>query len=267
MENVLNISIIQSDIVWENPTQNLSNLSQKIEKISNETDLIVLQEMFTTGYTLNAESMAETMTGDTIKWMLEKAKEKEALIMGSLIIKVQTDKKDHSIKYFNRVIVAYPSGETNYYDKRHLFSYANEDNIYTAGKDRMIVEYKGWRLLPLVCYDLRFPVWSRNTNEFDVIIYMANWPNTRISAWDTLLNARAIENLCYVVGVNRLGVDDNKLKYIGHSMVINAMGEVILQFEENQEGFKSVFLNKNYIMEVRKKFGFLNDRDSFAITD
>ncbi len=265
MENVLNVAIIQSDIIWENPTQNLSNLSLKIEEISNEVELIVLQEMFTTGYTLNVGTMAETMSGDSINWMLKIAKEKDALIMGSIIIKETDSGSIGEMNYYNRLLVAFPNGAIQHYDKRHLFSYADEDKIFTSGKKRTIIEYKGWKLLPLICYDLRFPVWSRNTEEFDVLIYMANWPNTRVSAWDTLLKARAIENLCYVVGVNRLGKDANNLEYVGHSAVIDSMGNTILEFVENQEATKTVVLYKNNIGDSRNKFGFLNDKDEFEI--
>ena len=265
MKNSLNVSIIQSDIIWENPAQNLSNLSHKIKEISNEVDLIVLQEMFTTGYTLNASTMAETMSGNTIQWMLEKAKEKDALIMGSIIIKESHTGPNEKENYFNRLLVAFPNGEIQYYDKRHLFTYADEDKIFTAGKNRTIINYKGWKLLPLICYDLRFPVWSRNTDEFDVLIYVANWPNTRVSAWDTLLKARAIENLCYVVGANRLGIDANNLEYNGHSAIIDCMGNTILEFNESQKATKSIALDKNHIENSRNKFSFLNDKDEFEI--
>lgn len=265
MENVLNVSIIQSDIIWENPNQNLINLSDKIEAISNDVDLIVLQEMFTTGYTLNVGSMSETMAGDTVNWMLKKAKDKNALIMGSIIIEELATDKMKNRNYYNRLLVAFPNGEIQHYDKRHLFSYAGENKVFTSGKKRTIIIYKGWKLLPLICYDLRFPVWARNTEEYDVLIYIANWPQTRISAWDTLLKARAIENLCYVVGTNRLGTDGNNLEYIGHSAIFDTMGHTILEFDENQEATKTVVLNKNHIENSRNKFGFLNDKDEFEI--
>ncbi len=265
MENNLNVAIIQSDIIWENPSLNLSNLSHKIQDIKGKVDLIVLQEMFTTGYTLNASSMAETMTGNTINWMLKIAKEKDALIMGSIIIKESDSELNQNENYYNRLIVAYPGGEIQHYDKRHLFSYADENKIYSAGKKRTIIKYKGWKLFPLICYDLRFPVWSRNTEEFDVLIYIANWPNTRVSAWDTLLKARAIENLCYVVGVNRLGKDANNLEYVGHSTAIDSMGNPVLEFDENQEATKTVVLKKNHIEDSRNNFGFLSDKDEFEI--
>ena len=267
MKNSLKTAIIQSDLVWENSKQNRINFSHKIDAISSDVDLIVLQEMFSTGYTLNACAVAETMTGDTVKWMLEKAKKKEALLIGSIIIEELSSDKTNNKNYFNRLIIAFPNGKIQYYDKRHLFSYAQEHKVFTSGKNRTIITYKSWKLLPLICYDLRFPVWARNTNDFDAIIYIANWPNTRISAWDTLLKARAIENLCYVIGVNRLGKDQNNLEYIGHSAIIDAMGKTVLEFDENQEAIKTFVLDKKHITDSRNKFGFLKDRDQFKIID
>lgn len=258
MENLLNVAIIQADIIWEDSSQNRVNFSTKIDEISNNVDLIILQEMFTTGYTMNVGDVAETMTGDTVAWMLEKAKQKDALLMGSVIIKENGN-------YFNRIIVAFPSGKLEYYDKRHLFSYAGEDKVFTAGINKNIIKYKGWKLLPLVCYDIRFPIWSRNTDGYDVLIYVASWPSTRVTAWDTLLKARAIENLSYTIGVNRLGEDGNGIKYVGHSAVIDTLGNAILEFDENQEATKTITLNKNHIIESRNKFGFLNDMDQFKI--
>jgi predicted amidohydrolase len=258
MENILNVAIIQSDIIWENPNRNRANFSQKIDEISNEIDLIVLQEMFTTGYTINASAVAESMAGETVKWMLGKAKEKNALLIGSIVIKEDEN-------YFNRIIIAFPSGEVQHYDKRHLFSFAGEEKVFTSGNNRIIITYKGWRLLPLICYDLRFPVWARNTDEFDAIIYVASWPSARVSAWDTLLKARAIENLSYVIGANRVGKDGNNLEYVGHSAVIDTFGHTVLEFDESQEATKTVILDKNHIIESRNKFGFLDDKDEFEI--
>jgi len=216
MQEQLEIVILQSDLVWENPIKNKDNFSKKIRNITTKVDLIILPEMFTTGFTINTEKSAESMNGSTVKWMLDLADEKNALLMGSIVIK----EKDN---FYNRFIIAFPNGGLKYYDKRHLFSYAKEDKVYTAGKNKLIFEYKGFKICPLICYDLRFPVWSRNTEEVDLIIYIANWPNARIMAWDTLLKARAIENLCYVVGLNRVGVDKNNLIYVGHSAAYNAL--------------------------------------------
>jgi len=271
MRDSLNIAIIQSNIFWEDPHRNRLDLSKKIKDIT-DADIIVLQEMFTTGFTNRVQDVSETMEGETVRWMLQKASEKEALIIGSLIIKdlpfgLSTDgnKKAVGEKFFNRLIVAFPDGELKYYDKRHLFSYAGEDKVFTAGKARLVFDYEGFKICPMVCYDLRFPVWSRNTEDIDVLIYIANWPKPRIKAWDILLKARAIENLCYVIGVNRLGKDFYNLEYLGHSTVIDAMGKPILDFEEGQEMTKTIILDKSHIKDSRSKFGFLSDRDEFSI--
>jgi len=258
MQEQLEIVILQSDLVWENPIKNKENFNKKIRNITKKVDLIILPEMFTTGFTINAEKSAESMNGSTVKWMLDLADEKNALLMGSIVIK----EKDN---FYNRFIIAFPNGGLKYYDKRHLFSYAKEDKVYTAGKNKLIFEYKGFKICPLICYDLRFPVWSRNTEEVDLIIYIANWPNARIMAWDTLLKARAIENLCYVVGLNRVGVDKNNLIYVGHSAAYNALGETISNCKPNTEDIGSISLDKNYITETRSKFRFLDDGDEFEI--
>ncbi len=258
MQQQLKISLIQADLVWEDSKVNRNNFDDKMERISEDTDIIILPEMFTTGFTMNAEGVAETMQGLTVNWMLRKAKEKEALLMGSLIIGEQNN-------FYNRFIIAFPSGELKYYNKRHLFTMANEDKVFTAGIEKITFMYKSFKICPLICYDLRFPVWSRNTNNFDVLIYIANWPNTRINAWDTLLKARAIENLCYVVGLNRVGVDKNKLLYNGHSAVIDALGETILKIEERLEGIESIIIFKKHIQETRNRLRFLNDKDNFKI--
>jgi predicted amidohydrolase len=163
------------------------------------------------------------------------------------------------------LIVAFPDGKKVFYDKRHLFSYAGEHTVFEAGRKRLIFEYKGFKICPLICYDLRFPVWARNDSDYDVLLFVANWPNARISAWDTLLKARSIENLCYTIGLNRVGVDDNKLIYTGHSAVYDAFGTEMLSFEENEEGIKSVTLEKENLMATRKRFSFLEDRDEFQI--
>lgn len=257
MRDSLNIAIIQSNIFWEDPHRNRLNLSKKIKDIT-DADIIILQEMFTTGFTNRVQDVCETMEGETIPWMLQKSLEKEALVMGSLTIKEEE-------KFFNRLIVAFPNGDLKYYDKRHLFSYAGEDEVFTSGNSRLLFDYKGFKICPLVCYDLRFPVWSRNTEEIDILIYVANWPKPRIGAWDILLKARAIENLCYVIGVNRLGKDFNNLEYVGHSAVIDAMGKPVLEFQEGQELTKTVTLSKDHIENIRSKFGFLEDKDEFKI--
>ncbi|MCK4561489.1 MAG: amidohydrolase [Flavobacteriaceae bacterium] len=258
MENNLKIALIQTDNIWENIPENLKSLSKKINTIHESVDIIVLPELFSTGFTMSAKPVAESMSGKAIHWMLEKASNKKSLIIGSLII-------SENKNIYNRLIVAFPNGEIKYYDKRHLFSFAGEEKVFSAGKKKLIFEYKGFKICPLICYDLRFPVWARNTEKIDLLIYIANWPNARISAWDTLLKARAIENLCYVIGVNRVGVDNNKLVYTGHSTVIDALGKIILEFKERQEDIKTTTLQKDQILDTRNKFHFLDDRDVFEI--
>jgi len=254
----LTISLIQTDNVWEDIKANLENLSTKIEQIKEGTDMIILPELFSTGFTMQAEGVAETMDGSGVKWMLDTAKKRNCVIIGSLLIV-------DSGHYFNRLIVAFPDENLKYYDKRHLFSFAGEDKVFEAGQKRMTFEYKGFKICPLICYDLRFPVWSRNTEEIDLIIYVANWPNARMLAWDTLLKARAIENLCYVVGLNRVGIDNNKLVYTGHSAIYDAMGNSLLSIEIGKEAIGTASVHLDHIKDTRSQFRFLEDRDNFSI--
>lgn len=258
MEHALKTTLVQTDNIWEDIDKNLSNLTIKLEGIESDTDIIILPELFSTGFTMEAEGVAETMEGKGVHWMLNMAEKKNCLLMGSLLI----SEEGH---YFNRMILAFPNRNLKYYDKRHLFSFAGEDRVFKGGEDRLVVEYKGFRICPLICYDLRFPVWARNTEEIDLLIYVANWPDARMLAWDTLLRARAIENLCYVIGVNRVGTDNNQLRYTGHSAVYDAMGAAILQLEPSNEKIDSTTLTRSHIVEVRDKFRFLEDRDSFKI--
>lgn len=258
MAKSLKISLVQTDNVWENRDINLKNLSSKLEQIQDNTDMIILPELFTTGFTMEAEGVAETMQGEGVKWMLDTANKKNCVVLGSLLI-------IESGYYFNRLIVAFPDGGIKHYDKRHLFSFAGEDKVFKAGSERMTFEYKGFKICPLICYDLRFPVWARNTEDIDLIIFVANWPNARMLAWDTLLKARAIENLCYVIGLNRVGIDNNQLVYTGHSAVYDAMGGTLLNFEPGEEAIGSVSIDIEHIEQTREKFRFLEDRDHFEI--
>lgn len=258
MEERLNINLVQADTVWENIGSNLDILTLKIEDIEKDTDMIILPELFTTGFTMEPKGVAEKMDGEGVKWMLETAGKRNCVLIGSLLI-------SESGSYFNRLIVAFPDGSVKYYNKRHLFSFAGEDEVFKAGDERMTFEYKGFKICPLICYDLRFPVWSRNTEEIDLLIYVANWPNARMLAWDTLLKARAIENLCYVVGLNRVGVDNNQLVYTGHSAVYDAMGATLLNFESGKEEIKSISIGLNHIRRTRNQFRFLEDQDDFVI--
>lgn len=258
MSNSLNISLIQTDIIWHDITGNLKQLTSKVDGISDGTDLIVLPEMFTTGFSMSPETISETMSGSAVRWMKKMAKSKSAAITGSLIIQ----ENGH---YFNRFLFVFPSGEIEYYDKRHLFSLAGEHEVYKQGSEKRIVNYKGWKICPLICYDLRFPVWSRNTEAYDLLIYVANWPKPRIHAWDTLLQARAIENMCYSIGVNRVGKDDNDLEYIGHSSVYNSLGETISEKISISEAIITVEIQKDHLTTTRSKLNFLGDRDDFSI--
>jgi predicted amidohydrolase len=257
MQNI-KIAMVQADLVWQNAEQNRKNFSEKINQINEQVDLIILPEMFTTGFSMHPQKIGDTMHGETVAWMRKIASEKNAAIAGSVII-------FENEKFYNRFLFVHSSGEINFYDKRHLFTLAGEDKVYESGKEKIIVEYKGWKICPLVCYDLRFPVWARNVEEYDLLIYVANWPKIRIAAWDTLLKARAIENMCYTIGVNRVGFDANNYEYNGHSAVFNSLGEQIAETQEKQEETVVFTLDKNHITEIRNKLGFLNDRDSFEI--
>lgn len=250
-------ALIQTPLSWENPNKNRTYLTEKINSISQYVDLIVLPEMFTSGFTMHPENVAETMQGETIFWLKETAKTKNCAITGSLVI-------EENGRYFNRLVFVFPSGEMQTYDKRHLFTLAGEDKVYTSGKDKLIVEYKGFKICPLICYDLRFPVFSRNVEDYDVLIYVANWPKPRINAWDILLKARAVENMSYVIGVNRVGVDDNNLEYVGHSQAIDFLGNFIQEPQEIETIF-IVELEKEKLLETRRKLAFLNDKDQFTI--
>lgn len=254
----MKIALIQTSLIWENPIENRSHLSQKINGFLEDVDLIVLPEMFSSGFTMNPETVAETMQGETIAWLQHLAKAKNCAITGSLVI-------NENNKYYNRLIFIFPDGEIKTYDKKHLFTLAGEEKIYTAGKDKLIIEYKGFRICPLICYDLRFPVFSRNVEDYDVLIYVANWPKTRVNAWDILLKARAVENMSYVIGVNRIGIDNNNLEYVGHTQAIDFFGNYLLEPQET-EGVFIIELDKNKMLETREKLPFLDDKDGFNLT-
>ena len=254
----LKIALIQTDLVWENPKQNKNNIDKKIDAISQKIDLIILPEMFTTGFTMNPYDFAETMDGEVILWLKLVANTKNTAITGSLIIK-------ENGKYYNRLVFVFPSGEIQIYDKRHTFTFAGEDKVFTAGNNKLIVDYKGWKICPLICYDLRFPVWARNVENYDVLLYVANWPKPRIEAWNTLLKARAIENMCYCVGVNRVGVDSRGNIYTGNSSVYDSLGEKISTIKPHIEATEILVLNKDLLIKNRGEFQFLNDRDDFKL--
>ena len=258
----LKISLIQSDLHWESPAANMAMFEEKIWSDVGDTDVIILPEMFTTGFSMSANKLAEPPFTNTYKWMHQVAKEKSALVMGSYMV------KENGSNY-NRLYAIFPDGKSEYYDKRHLFGLGGEDKPYVSGSKRLILEWKGWRMCPMICYDLRFPAWARNHIEsnqydYDLLIYVANWPKPRISAWDTLLKARAIENQCYVAGVNRIGSDDVGHEYVGNSGVYDFLGNT-LEVEENKDAVISLSLTKENMNEFRTKYPFLKDSDIFKI--
>jgi predicted amidohydrolase len=253
----MKIALIQTSLAWENPTENRSHLAQKITGFMEDVDLIVLPEMFASGFTMNPKAVAETMRGETVSWLQHLAKAKNCAITGSLII-------EEDGRYYNRLVFVFPNGDIKTYDKRHLFTLAGEDKFYTAGTEKLIVEYRGFKICPLVCYDLRFPVFSRNVEAYDILIYVANWPKPRINAWDILLKARAVENMCYTIGVNRIGTDNNNLEYVGHSQAVDFLGNYLLEPQE-ADGVFIVEIDKEKILETRSKLAFLEDKDDFEL--
>ena len=253
----MKIALIQTHLIWENALENRSHLAQKITGFMEDVDLIVLPEMFSTGFTMHPKNVAETMQGETVSWLQHLAKAKNAAITGSLVI-------EEDGKFYNRMVFVFPDGKIQHYDKRHLFSLAGEHHEFTSGTDKLIVEYKGWKICPLICYDLRFPVFSRNTEEYDLLIYVANWPKSRRNAWNALLTARAIENMSYTIGMNRIGTDENDNSYSGDSQIIDCMGNHTLEPQQSDEVF-IIELDKKHQDRNRKKFSFLNDADQFEL--
>lgn len=254
----LKITLIQTELIWENPKANRKKFSRKIEGIKEKSDLILLPEMFPTGFSMNAEELAEETDGASLSWMRKHSKSKNAAIAGSVIV------KDHG-KYYNRLYFVLPNGDYKIYDKRHLFTLAHEEKTYSPGKKKLIINYKGWKISPLICYDLRFPVWARNVEDYDLLFYIANWPDKRIPAWDALLKARSVENICYTAGLNRLGTDKNGNDYNGHSAIYDPLGQKLPTQNWEKELTQTITLNKSHLKESRKRFQFLNDQDSFTI--
>ena len=258
MQNELKIALIQSDLVWENPEENRCQFLEKIEGISDDTDIVLLPEMFTSGFTMNPENVTEVTSGETISKLKTLAKKKNMAIAGSLVISEDNN-------YYNRFVFIHPHGTIDSYNKRHTFTLAGEHKAYAAGSSKTIINYRGWKICPMICYDLRFPVWTRNTEDYDLLIYVANWPKPRIIAWDSLLKARAIENMSYCIGVNRVGEDNNGHQYIGHTTVYDFLGEEIASTVETEEGYLKSTLVKKDLQHTREKLNFLNDRDQFTI--
>ena len=276
--STLTITTIQTNLFWEDKQANMQMLRQKIDSIEEKTEIVILPEMFTTGFSMQPEVFAETMDGETIEWMKMVSNKNGIALTGSVMI-------EEDGKYFNRLIWMLPNGQFGYYDKRHLFAYGEEDKHYSSGKKRLIASVKGWKINLQVCYDLRFPVWARQqidrfstppdgaqktsdstqgNPEYDVLIYVANWPERRSHAWKTLLCARAIENQCYVIGVNRVGDDAKNIHYSGNTLVIDPMGQVLYHMAD-EEDINTITLSKEKLEEVRTRFPFLNDGDDFII--
>ena len=254
----LNLALIQSDIHWHQIDANLAMFEEKIWQINEPTDIIVLPEMFQTGFTMEHEGLSEPMNLTTFKWMKQMAAQKKAVVTGSYIVK-------EGGETFNRLVWMQPDGEYQTYDKRHLFRMANEHNHFSGGVDRLVVECKGWKICPLICYDLRFPVWSRNVNlAYDLVLYVANWPAVRVNAWDALLKARAMENVAYAVGLNRVGKDGKDIEYNGHTGAYSPKGET-LAFSE-QEEVVCLALSKSKLNDFREKFPAHLDADRFTIS-
>lgn len=258
MQENLKVAMLQSDLVWENPAENRKIFTQQIEALNQKVDLILLPEMFNTGFSMNPKGLAETMQGETIKWLKKLAAQTNAAISGSLIIK----EEQH---YYNRLVFVEPLGKIQHYDKRHTFTLAGEGKVYKAGTKRLILNFKGWKICPLICYDLRFPVWSRNSKDYDLLIYVANWPSPRIEAWNCLLKARAIENMAYCIGVNRVGKDNNGYQYSGNSAAHDSLGQPLTNLNTNVVSSEIIDLSKEHLLSTRKKFQFLEDRDAFKI--
>jgi omega-amidase len=276
--SLLTITTIQTNMHWEDKVANLRMLEEKINGIKEKTEIVILPEMFSTGFSMQPALLAEKMDGETVAWMKRTAAAKKIILTGSIII-------EEAGRYFNRLIWMLPNGTFGYYDKRHLFAFAGEDKQYTAGTNRLIASVKGWKINLQVCYDLRFPVWARQaaptsplnplsegegkTNaqnpEYDLLIYVANWPERRSIAWKTLLQARAIENQCYTVGVNRVGNDGNNIYHSGDSMITDPMGKV-LYHKKDAEDIYTVTLDKTNLNTLREKFPFLLDADDFSIS-
>lgn len=256
MQNSLKVAGIQTELVWEDAEKNRTRFGDLMHNL--EVDLVVLPEMFSTGFTMDPTRVAEEMNGPTIDWMKESAKSNGFAIMGSVVIKENN-------QYYNRLVFAEPDGAINTYDKKHLFTLAGEDIAYKAGVNKLIINYKGWKICPFICYDLRFPVWARNVEDYHLLVYVANWPSPRIHAWNSLLQARAIENMSYCIGVNRIGKDVNEYEYSGHSGVYDFLGEKIHKTAPHNEEVFVVTLDKEAQEKTRKKLNFLNDQGSFTI--
>jgi omega-amidase len=254
----MKITIVQPETIWEDKQANFINITKLVRKHSGKTDIVVLPEMFATGFTMNAEILAEKVTGATISWMTDLSVKGNFAVCGSFIFRSAN-------KYYNRFAFVTAQQDLIIYDKRHLLSLAGENEIYSCGKIRKIFNYKDFRFLPLICYDLRFPVWCRNRGDYDVMICVASWPDIRSDAWNSLLKARAIENQCYVVGVNRTGTDNDGLKYAGDSVVIDPLGKILGKINEYEEGSAAIEISLSELRNFREKFSVWKDSDHFSL--
>lgn len=257
MADILRITTVQVDLAWEDINSNLAKFSKCLDDLAGKSDLIVLPEMFSTGFSMDAKRLAEPMAGRTMQWLASQAKRTGAVVTGSFIA------AEHGL-FFNRLIWMRPDGSFEQYDKRHLFTPAAEHETYTAGQKKLVVELDGWKICPLICYDLRFPVWSRNVEGYDLLVYIANWPDRRKHHWKSLIMARAIENQCYVAGVNRCGNDGSGFHYAGDTSVIDFSGNV-LHHVEDVEDISTASLSRKMLHEYRSSLQFLADRDEFEI--
>ncbi len=256
--NNLKLSLVQINLAWENKKENLSRIRQLINKEQPVSDIILLPEMFSTGFSMNPAPHAESMSGDTVQWMTELAENFNTLVCGSIIIKSDSE-------FVNRFIAVSANGVHAYYDKRHLFRMANEETFYKQGTQRVVFSWRGWRILPQICYDIRFPVWIRNQNDYDLALFVANWPEPRKDVWRSLLVARSIENQAYVAGVNRIGSDKNDINHSGDSMFINPKGNILAD-AGNEERVLTTTLSLDELEKFRIKFPAHIDKDSFTIT-
>jgi len=254
----LRCTTVQLDIAWHQPEANRKKISELLSKHNQASDVIILPEMYTTGFSMEPVALAESMTGDTMRWMAELADQHQAAICGSIIIK-------ESEQYYNRLIWMYPGGMYHTYDKRHLFKMAGEHEVYTAGEERLVVNYEGWRICPMICYDLRFPVWSRSDDDYDILIYVANWPEKRAHHWRTLLKARAIENQAYAIGVNRYGKDGNDHNYVGDTCIASPQTDDFLYHHADSEQVNTYVLSHEDLSTTKSNLPFLIDRDTFKI--
>lgn len=258
IQEILHIALYQPDLAWESQAINRQKVDKMLDELIKPVDIVFLPEMFTTGFTMDVADHAESADRETIRWMKKRSREHQVALCGSLIM-------EEAGLYFNRLVFVEPSGELRFYDKRHLFTMGSEDKYFSKGTERLIISYKGWRICPMICYDLRFPVWSRNRQEYDLLVYVANWPASRADVWNTLLKARAIENQTYLAGVNRVGVDGKMIPYSGNSQILNAKGLVMAESLKDEEGIITAGLSWTELVKFRTTFPVLDDADTFYL--